>query len=57
MKYTYYKTCECCGAHLDPAEKCDCEKKGILNAEQLVKVKKAYVFNGNNTKKEEAKRT
>lgn len=21
----YFKTCEKCGAHLDPGEKCDCE--------------------------------
>jgi len=22
----YFKTCEECGAHLDPGERCDCEK-------------------------------
>ena len=27
MKNTYYKTCERCGAHLDPGEKCDCERR------------------------------
>jgi len=26
MKHTYFKVCEYCGAHLDPAEKCDCEE-------------------------------
>ena len=26
MKYTYYRTCERCGAHLDPGEKCECRK-------------------------------
>lgn len=25
-KKTYYTVCEYCGAHLDPAEKCDCRK-------------------------------
>ena len=23
---SYYRTCPVCGAHLDPGEKCDCEK-------------------------------
>lgn len=27
MKYTYYRTCERCGAHLDPGERCDCEQE------------------------------
>ena len=27
MKTTYYRTCERCGAHLDPGEKCDCEQE------------------------------
>lgn len=22
-----YKTCPCCGAHLDPGETCDCRKE------------------------------
>ena len=24
MKHNYFKVCEWCGAHLDPAERCDC---------------------------------
>lgn len=27
MKHDYFKVCEWCGAHLDPGEKCDCEKE------------------------------
>lgn len=27
MKHEYYRTCERCGAHLDPGEKCDCEEE------------------------------
>ncbi len=26
MRAAYYRTCPDCGAHLDPDEKCDCEK-------------------------------
>jgi len=26
-KETYYKTCEKCGANLDPGERCDCDKE------------------------------
>ena len=26
MKKRYYYTCEYCGAHLDPGEKCNCRK-------------------------------
>ncbi len=25
-KYTYYHTCPCCGANLDPGERCDCDE-------------------------------
>ena len=28
-----YRTCPECGAHLDPEEKCDCEKEAEKNAE------------------------
>lgn len=24
---SYYRTCPHCGAHLDPGESCDCDKK------------------------------
>lgn len=27
MKHTYYHTCPYCGAHLDPGERCDCQKR------------------------------
>ena len=27
---SYYRTCPVCGAHLDPGEKCDCEKYTYL---------------------------
>ena len=27
MKHFYFKICECCGAHLDPGERCDCRKE------------------------------
>ncbi len=26
-KKCYYQTCPCCGANLDPGERCDCEKE------------------------------
>jgi len=29
----YYKTCENCGAHLDPEERCDCEDTLIVDYE------------------------
>lgn len=29
-RYPYYHTCLCCGANLDPGERCDCEKSGFL---------------------------
>jgi len=34
MKHFYFKICECCGAHLDPGEQCDCRKKvgTVVNA-------------------------
>lgn len=30
-KSRYYRTCPCCGAHLDPGERCDCEEKSEQN--------------------------
>lgn len=31
MKHTYYRTCERCGANLDPGEKCGCaDRKDYL---------------------------
>ena len=27
-----YKTCPLCGAHLDPGERCDCNKKTAVSA-------------------------
>lgn len=31
----YYKICQNCGAHLDPGEKCDCEKEAAANAANI----------------------
>lgn len=32
---TYYRVCGECGAHLDPGEKCDCARVGVVtNAPQ-----------------------
>lgn len=28
----YYRTCEWCGAHLDPQETCECQEDGIEKA-------------------------
>lgn len=30
-KNRYYRTCPCCGAHLDPGERCDCEESPVQN--------------------------
>ena len=30
MRRTYYKTCDKCGANLDPGERCDCAKDKIV---------------------------
>lgn len=32
----YYKTCENCGAHLDPEERCDCEDTLVERAAFIV---------------------
>ena len=29
QKTRYYHTCPCCGANLDPGERCDCEAEDI----------------------------
>ena len=29
-RYPYYHTCPCCGAKLDPGERCDCEESRFL---------------------------
>lgn len=29
---SYYRTCPCCGCHLDPGEVCDCDKKAAVSA-------------------------
>lgn len=28
----YFKQCPCCGAHLDPGERCDCLGSKVLSA-------------------------
>lgn len=34
----YYKVCSFCGAHLDPGEKCDCQRKNLGdNRKSLIK--------------------
>lgn len=41
---SYFRTCPCCGAHLDPGEVCDCKRNAALSvtstqsgkAEQIV---------------------
>lgn len=30
IRYPYYHTCPCCGANLDPGERCDCEESSFL---------------------------
>lgn len=32
---TYYRRCPACGAYLDPAEKCDCEKETAPDAANI----------------------
>lgn len=50
---SYYRTCPECGAHLDPGEKCDCEKNppllGSETASHVVNEAKKYykIFNIN----------
>lgn len=34
LKMAYFKTCELCGAHLDPDEKCDCEYETVNYKEE-----------------------
>ncbi len=29
-QHLYYHTCPCCGANLDPGERCDCEESRSL---------------------------
>lgn len=29
---SYYKTCPCCGAHLDPEEICECKERAAQGA-------------------------
>lgn len=33
-KRRYFNTCQRCGAHLDPGEKCDCQKTKQINKKQ-----------------------
>jgi len=34
MKHTYFRTCPECGAHLDPDERCDCERETKCKEEE-----------------------
>lgn len=33
-KIRYYHTCPCCGANLDPGERCDCEESSENRKEE-----------------------
>lgn len=38
---SYFDICESCGAHLDPGEKCDCEKQIEKYKNKLLALTKA----------------
>lgn len=31
-----YKKCPCCGANLDPGEKCDCENETSMDTKEII---------------------
>lgn len=43
----YFNTCEYCGCNLDPAEKCDCDKKTERNKKNF-----ELLINGNKFQRE-----
>lgn len=43
---SYYRTCPYCGAHLDPGERCDCQRESEANCQARGNLPKAEATQG-----------